>query len=253
LKIAFLTLIGVAVSMTAFANDVALVKSPFPVYVRREDPRQQGWQIDGAKAGDVRTAKVGDKLLDISITATVTAASIEVKKELTLTSGSAVLNLATDRRVEPEGRIVYGGKTFYMIKTDPETSGFFSKDRYFAVAEDGGVLDHSFSSHSDGTYQTRETVSVTPGEMTVIKSVTLGRRNCSQSTVFLGIRDGIASFKVVRANANGEVYAQKNRAFTPDVTSISIAGARLDVIKLEPDAVRATVNRIDWVGCQPEI
>ncbi|WP_432263170.1 hypothetical protein [Cupriavidus sp. TMH.W2] len=254
-KIAFV-LATSAVSMTALAGNTTLINSPFPGLVPTSAvlpaiDRVNG--VDGVRAGESRSAVAGAKLVDLTVATKTTNALVEVVRDLSMSTGDATLNLKAGARIQPDARLIDNkGKVYYLVKADPESSSFFKRNRYFGVTEDGGVLDHAFSAQSD-SFQTRELVTVTPGDVVVTKSLTTGPALCGLSTFFLGAGEGVAKFKVIRTNSNGEVSAQKERAFTTDLRSIGLSGTQLVIDKIDPNAVRARVNGVGQVSCQSEI
>ncbi|WP_425953196.1 hypothetical protein [Ralstonia pseudosolanacearum] len=245
-----------AMSMAASAGTTTLVKSPFPAMLTTPSvlpaiDRISG--VDGAKVGDTRTAVAGSKLLDLTVATKTTKAVVEIARDLSMTTGDATLSLKAGTKIQPDGRLMDGeGKIYFLLKADPESSTLFKRNRYFAITEDGGVLDHAFSALSD-TYQTREGVTVTPGEMVVTKTLTTGPALCGLSTVFLGAGEGVAKFKVIRTDGNGMVTAQKERAFTSDLKTIGLPGAQLVIDKIDPNAVRVKVGGVGQLSCRTEI
>ncbi|AET95454.1 hypothetical protein BSFA1_82780 (plasmid) [Burkholderia sp. SFA1] len=250
-KLAFLVAAS-TLSMAAVAASTTVIKSPFSGIVPDSSVLPAVKQIngiDGVKAGDARSASAGKVLVDVTVSTKTTTAFVEVVREVSLTTGDATLTLRPGARIAPAARLVDpNGKLFYLVKTDRNTSSFFKTNRFFAVTEEGAVLDHAFSATGD-TYEARETVSVTPGDMVVTTKLTTGPALCGLTAVYLGGSEGVAKFRVLRTSSNGRVTAEHERAFASDLKFINLSGTDLTIDKIDADAVRVKVRGLDQPSC----
>lgn len=239
-------------SVTAVAATAILVNSPFKDSVAAWAIRpvvERSIYVRGAKTGDSLAATLGDSLLILNYGPKTVIPSIEVVSDLSLTTGDATLNLKAGDKVIPEARLRDdSGKTFYLVLTDPKTSGFFRKDRYFALAETGEVLDRAFSTLSDG-YLTREEVKVASGRFALNLEEKSGQPQCSLSTVFLGQSEGTLRFKSIRSDASGAVNAEQVRSFAAGVKSVSLPGAQLTIAKVDTKSIKVHIDRLPPVDC----
>jgi hypothetical protein len=238
--------------LAAISATATLVSSPFKsletaTYV--QPAIERAIFVRGAKVGDSRTAAAGDSLLVMDYGPKTVIPSIEVVSDLSLTTGDATLNLKSGDKVMPEARLRdASGRTFYLVLTDPKTSGFLRKDRYFALTETGEVLDRTFSTQPNG-YLTREEVKVASGRFSLNLEEKSGQPRCSLSTVFLGQSEGTLKLKLVRSDANGAVNAEQVRSFAVGVRSVSLPGAKLTVTKADAKSIKVHIDSLTPVDC----
>ncbi|EEG06965.1 hypothetical protein [Pseudogulbenkiania ferrooxidans] len=239
-------------SVTAVSATATLANSPFKIYetVRDIQPAiNRTVYVIGAKPGDSLAATRGDSLLVLNYGPKTVMPSIEVVSDLSLTTGDATLNLKAGDKVIPEARLHdASGHTFYLVLTDPKTSTFLKKYRYFALAETGEVLDRVFSSSSDG-YLTREEVKEASGRFTLNLEEKSGQPRCSMSTVFLGQSEGTLRFKLIRSDASGAVNAEQVRSFAAGVRSVSLPGAQLTITKVDAKSIKVHIDSLPPVDC----
>lgn len=239
-------------SVTAVSATATLVNSPFKGMVTAssiQTATERTINVKGAKAGDSRTAMIGDSLLNLSYDPKAVMPSIEVVSDLTLTTGDATLNLKAGDKIFPETRLRdVSGRSFYLVLTDPKTSTFFKRSRYFAMAENGEVLDRAFSPLSDA-YLPREEVKITDGSFTLNRAERTGQTQCSLSAVFLGLSEGTLKFKLIRTDASGAVNAEQMRSFAAGVRSVSLPGAQLTVTKVDTKSIKVHIDNLQPVDC----
>jgi len=253
------TLIGTtlaAFSMAADAASATLVNSPFNgmLTVAAIQPAvEQTTSIEGIKAGASRMASAGDSVLSVSYVPKMQALSIVVTTDLSLSTGDATLNLKAGDKVVPETRLRDAtGKTYYLVKTDPQTSAFFKKDRYFGLAENGEVLNRTFSTLSD-TYLTREEVKVASGSFTLNRVEKSGSPLCSLSAVYLGQSEGTLKFKLIRSDAYGAVNAEQVRSFATGVKAVALPGALLAIGKADAKTIKVQIDGLPPINCSGDL
>jgi len=243
-------------SMAASAASATLVNSPFSgmLTVASIQPAvERNINVEGAKVGISSSATAGDSLLVLSYVPKVQAPSIVVTRDLSLSTGDATLNLKAGDKVVPETRLRDTmGKTYYLVKTDPQTSTFFKKDRYFGLAENGEVLNRTFSTLSD-TYLTREEVKVADGSFSLNRAEKTGAPLCSLSAVYLGQSEGTLKFKLIRSDAYGAVNAEQVRSFAAGVKAVALPGALLAVGKADAKAIKVRVEGLPPINCNGEL
>lgn len=251
-KTALLSTIFLIASMADSAASATLVNSPFSGMLTAaaiQPAVDQTISVVGAKAGISSAAATGDSLLVLSYVPTTQAPSIEVTRDLNLSTGDATLQLKAGDKIVPGTRLHNaGGKTYYLVKTDPQTSTFFKKDRYFALAENGEVLNRTFSPLSD-TYLTREEVKVAEGSFTLNRVEKTGSVLCSLSTVYLGQSDGTLKFKLVRSDVQGVVNAEQVRSFAAGVKTVALPGALLAISKADAKVIKVRVDGLPPINC----
>ncbi|UGA36195.1 hypothetical protein JOS77_17075 [Chromobacterium haemolyticum] len=239
-------------SVTAVSATATLVNSPFKGSVTAWAIRpavEKTIYVKGANTGDSRTAALGDSLLVLNYGPKSVMPSIEVVSDLTLTTGDATLNMKAGDKVIPETRLQdASGQSFYLVRTDPKTSTFLRKDRYFALAQTGEVLDRTFSTLSDG-YLTREEVKIASGRFTLNLEEKSGRPRCSLSTIFLGQFEGTLRFKLILSDATGAVNAEQVRSFAAGVRSVSLPGAQLTITKADAKSIKVHIDSLPPVDC----
>lgn len=240
-------------SMAAFSANATLVSSPFKgtLTVSSIQPAvERSIYVDGAKTGDIHTAAAGERLLFLSYIPKTLAPSIEVTSDISLTTGDSTLNLKSGDRVVPDTRLLdAAGRSYYLVLTDPQTSSFFKKSRYFGLAENGEVLDRAFSPLSD-TYLTREEVKITGGSFNVKRDEKSGSKQCSLSTVYLGQAEGTLKFKLIRSDARGAVDTEQVRSFAAGVKSISLPGSQLTITKADTKSIKVRVDGLPPINCR---
>lgn len=245
-------LAGTLWPLTAISATATLVNSPFKHLetVRSAQPAiNRTVYVRGADVGDNRTATLGDSLLVLNYGLRTVMPSIEVVSDLSLTTGDATLNLKAGDKVTPEARLRdASGQTFYLVLTDPKTSGFLRQDRYFALTGTGGVLDRVFSTSSDG-YLTREEVKGASGHFALNLAEKSGQPRCSLSTVFLGQSEGTLKFKLIRSDTSGAVNAELVRSFAAGVRSVSLPGAQLTITKVDAKSIKVHIDNLPPVEC----
>lgn len=243
-------------SLSALADSTTTVKSTFPsivpvAQVRLAVERVTG--VDGIKPGDTRTAAPGIKLVELTVSTKTTTPLLEVVREVKLAAGDASLVLKPGARVAPTAKIIdKDGRTFYLVKADPETSSIFARNRYFAVTESGAVLENALKATGD-TYEMQEAVSITPGDMVITKARTSGPVLCGLSTVFLGADDGVAKYRVVRTDGSGRVRGSRDLAYMNDLRLISMAGTQLVIDKVDANSVSVRVVGTAPAACSAAI
>jgi len=244
--------LGALWSLAAFSATATLVGSPFKSLETAASVQpaiERAIFVRGAKVGDSRTTATGDSLLVMDYGPKSVIPSIEVVSDLSLTTGDATLNLKAGDKVTPETRLHdASGQTFYLVLTDPKTSTFLRKNRYFALAGTGEVLDRTFSSLSDG-YLTREEVKVASGRFTINLEEKSGQPRCSLSTVFLGQSEGTLKFKLIRSDARGAVNVEQVRSFAAGVRSVSLPGAQLTITKVDAKSIKVHIDSLPPVDC----
>jgi hypothetical protein len=243
-------------SMAANAASATLVSSPFSgmLKVAAVQPAvERTILVDDEKAGVSRTAAAGDSLLVLSYIPKAQFPSIVAISDLSLSTGDATLHLKAGDKVVPETRLRdVTGKAYYLVKTDPQTSTFFKKDRYFGLAENGEVLNRTFSTLSD-TYLTREEVKVAEGSFTLNRAEKTGSPLCSLSAVYLGQSEGTLKFKLVRCDAYGVVNAEQVRSFAAGVKAVALPGALLAVSKADAKAIKVRVDGLPLINCNGDL
>lgn len=239
--------------MAAFSANATLVSSPFKgtLTVSSIQPAvERSIYVDGAKTGDIHTAAVGDSLLVLSYIPKTLAPSIEVSSDISLTTGDSTLNLKAGDKVVPETRLHdAAGRSYYLVLTDPQTSSFFKKSRYFGLAENGEVLDRVFSPLSD-TYLTREEVKITGGSFNVKRAERSGSKQCNLSTVYLGQAEGTLKFKLIRSDASGAVDTELVRSFAAGVKSILLPGSQLTITKADAKSIKVRIDGLSPINCR---
>ncbi|WP_081556648.1 hypothetical protein [Chromobacterium haemolyticum] len=243
-------------SMAASAANVILTNSPFSGMLATasiQPATHRGINVEGATVGINRTATAGDNLLEVHYIPTTQLPSVVITQDLSLSTGDATLNLKTGDKVIPGARIRdVSGETYFLVKTDPQTSSFLKKDRYFALAEDGSVLNRTFSTLSD-TYLTREEVTVAKGSFTLSLTKKTDATLCGLSVVYLGQSEGTLKFKLIRSDANGAVNAELVRSFATGVKAVALPGAQLGISKADAKAIRARVDGLPLINCNGEL
>jgi hypothetical protein len=246
--------------IVATAANVVLVPSPFQrpccTWLERESVLpaiDRSIAVEGARVGEVRAAITGDSLLALSYRAKESSPSVAITSDISFTTGDATLNLKAGDMVVPRGRLLDpSGRIYYLLLTDPKTSSFLSKYRYFAVAETGETLDRAFSELND-TYSQREKVKISGGSLNVSFSEKLGKPQCSLATVFLGNTEGTLKFKLVRAGADGVVNAEKLLSFAAGTKVVTLPGAVLTIKKADAKAINARVDKLEPVTCTADM
>ena len=241
----------------AMAASTAVLKSPFPAVV----PASQILPVvasldsaDGLPAGSAVMALAGAPLFSMSITTKTTPAIVEGVSTFSLTAGHAQLVLHAGERLTPVARLVDpSGHLYYLVKADPKTTSVFFRNRYFAVADDGHILDHAFRKTWHGGYQTSEVVVMTSGDYVVTKTTSVSPALCSLSVKFLGGEDGVAKYRVIRVGADGKVNANLERAFTNNLRAINLSGVSLSIDQIGTSAVKAHITGLQPITCTSPI
>lgn len=241
----------------AMAASTAVLKSPFPDVVPASQILPEVASLDsadGLHAGAALLASAGAPLFSMSITTKTTPAIVEGVTPFSLTAGHAHLVLRAGERLTPAARLIdSSGHLYYLVKADPKATSAFFRNRYFAVAEDGHILDHAFRQTWHGGYQTSDVVVMTSGDYVVTKDTSVSPALCSMSVKFLGAENGVAKYRVIRIGADGQVDENSERAFTNNLRAISLSGVNLSIDQIATSAVKAHVTGFQPITCNGPI
>jgi hypothetical protein len=246
--------IAALLPVASMAGQTTVMASPFGATVSAsqvQSPVEKVDSIDGLSIGAPVSAVAGGTLFSAQLTTKTTTPLIEVVLPTTLSTGHYALPLKAGQRITPSARLVDGtGHGYYLIETPLTFGQLLTGRRFFAISDDGRVLDRAFKPTWHGEYAAADLVTTTSGgDIEVTKNRMVSPSLCRLTVKFLGGEDGVGKYRVISTAADGTIAMEHQRAANNDLRFVTLSGVQLGVSQIDAGMVRGEILGIRGTSC----